>query len=488
MNQLWAAVPHVLSALCAFQLQRFGSAGDSHVHPAIAIAMLIAVAFVFILKRKFVIVPLLVAGLLIPMDQVLVIGGLHFQMIRLLILFGWTRVLLTRSSSEGVLISGGIRKMDVALLLSASIAAIDTVLLWQDQASFTNQLGTLYTILGLYFLLRCLLRSSAELILALKTLAFVCGIVAVIMTLEQITGHNPYAYVWAGASSGITVMERDGHRRAMACFAHPLLAGSFGGITLPLFFGLWWKDRRSRLIAVLGMIATTVIVWAANSSTPLLAYLGALLAICLWPVRKRMRMLRWALLITLTSLHLVMKAPVWALIARVDVTGSSSGYHRYQLVDQFIRRFGDWWLIGTKGNSDWGWDMWDLANQYVAVGETSGLIPFLCFLAIIVFAFKDIGRARAKARDRKDELLLWALGAALFANVVGFFGISYFDQTMVAWYLLLAMIPAACADANVTALATVRFPGPKQIDVRPRFIPVSQRGSRLQSFYHARQC
>jgi hypothetical protein len=132
--------------------------------------------------------------------------------------------------------------------------------------------------------------------------------------------------------------------------------------------------------------------------------------------------------------------------------------------------------------------MWDLANQYVAVGETSGLIPFLCFLAIIVFAFKDIGRARAKARDRKDELLLWALGAALFANVVGFFGISYFDQTMVAWYLLLAMIPAACADANVTALATVRFPGPKQIDVRPRFIPVSQRGSRLQSFYHARQC
>ena len=167
MNQLWAAVPHVLSALCAFQLQRFGSAGDSHVHPAIAIAMLIAVAFVFILKRKFVIVPLLVAGLLIPMDQVLVIGGLHFQMIRLLILFGWTRVLLTRSSSEGVLISGGIRKMDVALLLSASIAAIDTVLLWQDQASFTNQLGTLYTILGLYFLLRCLLRSSAELILAL---------------------------------------------------------------------------------------------------------------------------------------------------------------------------------------------------------------------------------------------------------------------------------------------------------------------------------
>jgi hypothetical protein len=35
------------------------------------------------------------------------------------------------------------------------------------------------------------------------------------------------------------------------------------------------------------------------------------------------------------------------------------------------------------------------------------------------------------------------MGAALFANVVAFFGISYFDQTMVAWYGLLAMIPTA---------------------------------------------
>jgi hypothetical protein len=127
------------------------------------------------------------------------------------------------------------------------------------------------------------------------------------------------------------------------------------------------------------------------------------------------------------------------------LTGSSSGYHRYQLVDQFIRRFSDWWLLGTNGNAKWGWDMWDLANQYVAVGETSGLLPFVCFLATIIFGFQQIGRARRAAPDRKSELFLWALGAALFSNVVAFFGISYYDQTIVAWYLLLAMIPAACA-------------------------------------------
>jgi hypothetical protein len=157
-----------------------------------------------------------------------------------------------------------------------------------------------------------------------------------------------------------------------------------------------------------------------------------------------MRLVRWGFVATLVFLHLVMKAPVWALIARVDVVGGSSGYHRYMLVDQFIRRFGDWWLLGTKVNSEWGWDMWDLANQYVAVGEVSGLLPFVFFLAIIVCGFKYVGLARKvceEKRKKENEAFLWAIGAALFANVVAFFGISYFDQTQVVWYALLAIIP-----------------------------------------------
>src|SRR5208282_2357750 len=54
-----------------------------------------------------------------------------------------------------------------------------------------------------------------------------------------------------------------------------------------------------------------------------------------------------------------------------------------------------------------------------------------------------VGKARRSTRDQKEQFFLWALGAALFANVVAFFGISYFDQTIVAWYALLAMILAA---------------------------------------------
>jgi hypothetical protein len=116
------------------------------------------------------------------------------------------------------------------------------------------------------------------------------------------------------------------------------------------------------------------------------------------------------------------------------------------LVDQCIRHFSDWWLMGVKDTSVWGWDMWDTANQYVGTADNSGLLPFIFFIAIIVFGFKYIGKAwrgAAKSGNKNSALFAWALGAGLFANVVAFLGISYFDQSIVGWYALLAMISAA---------------------------------------------
>jgi hypothetical protein len=94
--------------------------------------------------------------------------------------------------------------------------------------------------------------------------------------------------------------------------------------------------------------------------------LAGFAAICFWPFRKGMRTFRWGLVAVLIGLHLVMKSPVWFLISRVDVIAGNSGYHRAMLIDQCIRHFTDWWLIGTNAAGTWGWDMWDLSNQFVA--------------------------------------------------------------------------------------------------------------------------
>ena len=136
-----------------------------------------------------------------------------------------------------------------------------------------------------------------------------------------------------------------------------------------------------------------------------------------------------------------MKAPVWALIARIDLTGSSSGYHRYQLVDQFIRRFSEWWFVGTRSTMDWGWDMWDTINSYVTAGTKGGFVTFCAFVAVLAVAFQQLGLRRRV--DPGHARQYWILGSMLFAQSVAFFGIEYFDQSQFVWYALLAMVSAA---------------------------------------------
>ena len=124
-----------------------------------------------------------------------------------------------------------------------------------------------------------------------------------------------------------------------------------------------------------------------------------------------MRALRWGLVLFLSGAALVMKAPVWFLIAHIDLTGASSGYHRAMLVDQFIRHVGDWWLVGVKDASVWGFDMWDTCNQYVQEGESGGLVAFVFFLVVIVRSFARVGAARRAAvgiRDANGFSGFWA--------------------------------------------------------------------------------
>ena len=173
-----------------------------------------------------------------------------------------------------------------------------------------------------------------------------------------------------------------------------------------------------------------------------------------WVFRRRMRLVRWAVGILVVTLHLVMKAPVWNLIARIDLTGGSSSWHRFMLMDECIKHFTTWMLVGTTEYPTWGWEMWDLSNQYVMTADTAGLIPLIALVMIIVFAFKYVGRARrAVEGDKKKEMFIWGMGAALLANLVAFNGISYFDQTIVAWYCILAMVCAISLPARMAQLA-----------------------------------
>jgi hypothetical protein len=172
-----------------------------------------------------------------------------------------------------------------------------------------------------------------------------------------------------------------------------------------------------------------------------MTFAAAVAALCFWPLRGRMRLVRWGVLLTLISLHLVMKAPVWALIGRMQVTQGASAYHRFELLDEFIRHIGDWWLIGTEFTRTWGYFTDDVANTYCIVAKHSGLLGLILFVRLLATGFREVGLRRNDAgADRATEIMIWAFGASLFAHLATFMGTSYFDQTHVLWGLTLAMI------------------------------------------------
>jgi hypothetical protein len=440
---------------------------ETVLNSAVLIVILVAGALILFCPRRRVISPFLFASILVPMDQILMIGSAHFPMLRILVLFGLIRIAKDKVASRARIFSGGINKIDAALILLTTFVGINGILLFQESGAVINQLGNLYTVFGVYFLLRFLIRDEDDVTHTIQTLAYIVGIVAVVMTYEVVTGHNPYALLGgARAANYASLVAREDRFRAQGPFGHSILAGTFGAVLLPLFVALWWKGKQYRKIAALGVVSSTVMTLACNSSTPVFGYAAGVLALCLWRARRWTRVMRWGFVITLVLLHLAMKAPVWNLIARVDISGGSSGYHRYMLIDQCIRHFSDWWLMGVKDTSVWGWDMWDTANQYVATCDNSGLLPFVLFLAILVYGFRYLAKARQTVRtDKKASLFMWACSAALFANVVAFFGISYWDQTMVTWYTLLAIISALAVVPNNKTVAASQPTPSEAIDM-----------------------
>jgi len=427
----------------------FGAAGETQIHPAVLVALIIALILVLTLRRRYVVVPLLLLSVLVPYGQVVMIGPVHFMVVRILALLGWARLILQRFAKEPHPYKIRFNSVDKAVVLYTITATIGYTLLWQQSAAFVNELGEMYNVLGFYFLFRFFIRDQRDSTIVIKTLAITAMIVATLMVNELSTGRNVLAGL--GGLPDLTLM-RQGYLRAQGPFRVYVTAGAFGATVLPLVLSLWRKGG-SRVLAVLGIIAGITIAVTSRTSTALVTCVASALGVGLWVLRDKMKPILCGLAAMLVGLHLVMKAPVWALLARIDLVGGSTGWHRYKIIDNFISHFWDWCWVGTTNYWTWpgGDDMWDLANQYVLIGENKGLLPLLCFVATIVYSFKYLGRARrAAGPDLTKAWSLWLLGAALFANVVAFFGISYFDQSFVCWYALLAMIIAATMPYKAT--------------------------------------
>jgi hypothetical protein len=437
-----------------------GGAAGTILHPLVAVGMLIAIVLILALPRKKAITPFLLAFFTIPLGQVLVVGGVHFLMHQILILTVLARMAAFKGSPSQKRFAGGFSALDRVVVLWSLSAFIIFSLEWMEIQATIKSAGDLVLSLGGYLAARFLIPDGETFRRTIKTLAMTCVILGASMVREQATGQNVF-----GSLGGLSPEIREGNVRAAGVMG-ALGSGAFAGVLIPIFLSLW-SERKSRMAACAGLVVATAMVFASHSSTSWLAYGSGLVGLGFWPLRKHMRLVRWGLVGILVGLHMVMNGPVWSLIEKIDLTGGSSSFHRYMLVDNCIRHLGDWWFLGSKSYGDWGFVMFDVCNQFVLNAVRGGLVTLAIYIAIYKTSFGAIGKARRQVDgDHGREWFLWCLGSVLFATVVSSFGINYTVHLMMLFFSLLVGILVATRDARQATVRRAEAPA------KPRFASV----------------
>jgi len=91
-----------------------GGATETQLHPAVLAAMIIAILAMFLLPRKYLVVPFLLCAFLIPAGQGVYLAGLHIFVLRIILVFAWMRLAYEKFTSGAKLISGGFTSIDTA--------------------------------------------------------------------------------------------------------------------------------------------------------------------------------------------------------------------------------------------------------------------------------------------------------------------------------------------------------------------------------------
>jgi hypothetical protein len=428
--------------------QKLDFHGQTVIHPvALGFTLLMGV-LVLVLPRRFVVYPMILVTCFIPVNQRIVVATLDFNMLRILVLFGWTRLLLMGEHR-----SFRLNIIDTAIICLVLSRMVIYSIHWATREAFIFQLGQAFDAVGMYFLFRFLIRDFDDIDRVIKALAVVSVPLAISMMIENITGRNAFS-VFGGVPE-ITLM-REGRLRCQGAFAHPIMAGSFGATLFPVVVSLWWESGTNKGLALLGGISTTIVTIISASTGPLLAYGCSVAGLGMWSCRKFLRVLWLMALVSFLGLYMYMRDPILSLIGRLQLVGGSTANHRYALIDAAISRFDEWWLWGIKSTSHWGWGLWDLTNQYILEGVRGGLLTLVLFVSVIVLCFRGLGRAmRAIEEEPTVRTYVWPLGVSLFATAVSFAGVSYFGQMLMVWHLQLALISSVSSSAEQVSRATL---------------------------------
>lgn len=376
----------------------------------------------------------------VPTEVSFQFASLNMYPLRVFIVAGIARV-ITRPAGRCSLVGS-----DWWAMGFAATAMLSSMGHKDPRAAFIANAGLALDCCGIYFLCRRWFSDWGDIVRFVKCLPLVFIPMAVVMLGEIATGKNFYSYV-SGGPLGATV--RGERLRARGTFRSAILAGSIGATLVPLAVaGL----RANKRLGVTALATALVLVFTSASSGPIVGLAAGIWAVALWRLQHRMKVLVRGGIAVLLFLHLVMQAPVWYLMARVDLVGGSTGWHRAKLIDAAIEHFGEWWAAGTDYTRNWmptgiGWspDHTDITNHFIRMGVAGGLLLMAMFVGLLACSYRHISFGlRCLAPDPGRRFVLWCLGASLFTHTIIMFSVSYFDQAAnTTLYSLFAVIASA---------------------------------------------
>ncbi|MBW8042189.1 MAG: hypothetical protein FVQ85_19620 [Planctomycetes bacterium] len=381
------------------------------------------------IPRKYFLLPFILVACFIPADQRIMIFDLDFTPLRMLVLVGFLRTIL-----RGERLMFKWNRFDKLVLAWAICGAVIYVIQWADMRALIYKCGILFDVLGLYWLFRINISSWDDIKSITKILAVCSLVLAVLVGLEWVTGKNPFVVF-----GRVHTVIRGARYRCQAAFPHSIMLGLFWVTLVPLFIGFAQQDKH-KLLFWSAVAASIFIVAATASSTPILTLLIVLIILCGYKWRQYTRCIGWGMLGTLIALDIVMKAPVWHLISRINVVGGSTGWHRYNLIDKAINHLGEWMFLGCRSTAHWGWGLGDITNQYILEGVRGGFVTLVLFLAIIYMALRSLLRLSLQCQEHKQQFLVWCIFVTILGHCVAFFGVSYFGQIRMLLYMVFAIV------------------------------------------------
>lgn len=422
-------------------------------HPPFLLLSGVLVLSQFAISRPHAFAPLLVAIFTLPHLPLLDVG-VSVTPAHLLILAGLLRAFAGRSLAWTPR-----NPVDLLVVFWAGWTMLSVLAHNPTHTNpLTERLLIVYNTAGGYLYARTFVRTFEDFRRASQWLAILMVILAVPVAYEKLSGLNLSSAIASGERAVAEI--RGGRIRASGPFGHSILAGTAASCSCFILMGLRGVGWRFWRFA--GIACSLVVVYCSASSGPILTFLAGAFGMLAWRWRRHLKLVCVTGVLVLAGLHVAMSAPVWYLIARVDLIGGSTGWHRAELISQAFNHFDRWWFMGTDYTRDWithggGWDadQVDITNHYLRIGVTGGLPLLLCFLWILHQTFRRLGKeiALAQRTAASRSALLWSTGCSLFAHGVSLLSISYFDQTLILLWFVIGAVPGLCTFASQTTTA-----------------------------------